>query len=133
MLKICKEGTLLGLNSVEGGHVVQYVKGGDRTRHWKPQKAPENAASLRKSNSGICGPFPRILPDGWQKQRCKRKAARYSGPEGWHLIRTWATRQPLENGWEVHKNKSDVGCEWCECQDTSICVLKLGGDPSKMI
>lgn len=63
----------------------------------------------------------------------KWKAARYSGPQGWHPIWTRATRQLLENGWEVHKNKRDVGCECCECQDTSICVLKLGGDPNKMI
>lgn len=76
MLKVCKEGVLLGWKGVEGGHVVQYVRG-DRKRYWKSKKASVKAASLRKCNSGICRFSPRTLPDGWPIQRCRRKVARY--------------------------------------------------------
>lgn len=36
----------------------------------------------------------------------------------------------ISNKWEGHKNNRDVGCEF---QDTSICALKLRGDPDRMI
>lgn len=58
MLKICKEGTLLGLNSVEGGHVVQYVKGGQNEALEAP-KGSRKRSFLKEKQLWYMWAFPK--------------------------------------------------------------------------
>lgn len=59
MLKICKEGTLLGLNSVEGGHVVQYVKGGGQNEALEAPKGSRKRSFLKEKQLWYMWAFPK--------------------------------------------------------------------------
>lgn len=58
MLKICKEGTLLGLNSVEGNHVVLYVKGGQNEVLEAP-KGFRKGSFLKEKQRWYMSAFPK--------------------------------------------------------------------------